>query len=275
MATLAASSVDVSGQACTFRVVPKERLVEAMQRTDGYDLAATTNAPRFGADVFIDLVDSALAAGPAQSLMLIRQQDWFDAFREVTGLTVDESPAGARLAAEHQQDMLIEYRPGQTVNDVPEGPVPDLALTVQAFWPQIPGGVDEYSFRDTLSVPPLRVTSKRIVRYRLLRYDHMIVYDEMEGMYGRPTGGFMGFIFSILGDAQLQQSRLAFADDGYHVMRARARKGFFTRTPVATFDPEGRGTEGIPDDRPDLASLAVSLALPIEVDYLPYPCDIG
>lgn len=264
-----APSLDPS---CQVRVVSRQELVQAMRQIQGYEIAATTNAPRFGAQVFLHLAAEAIAGG-GEGLLLIRQSDWFPAFLEVAGLGEEEAPPGARLAYEHRQDMLIDYTMDQVIDAVEEGPPPALALGVTIAWPHRSGGVREYSYEDTLSVPKMRVTSRRVVRYRLLAYDDMVVYDEMDGLSGRPTSGLLGVLFSIIGDARVVRSRIAVSEDGFQVVRARARKGFLSPVSIATFGPDGRGDRGVPDERSDLRALERALEAPVRVRYHPPRCD--
>ena len=242
-----------------------------MSRVEGYDIAATTNAPRFGADVFLDLAAAARAAGQ-DGLLYIRQTDWFPAFLEVSGLSADEAPPGARLAWLHRQDMLIDYHREQVLDTVKNAPTPEAALAVRIAWPDAAGGPRNYTYEDTLSVPTMRVTSQRVVRYRLLAYSDMIVYDEMEGLSGRPLTGLLGFLFSIIGDASVLQTRIAVSADGFQVLRARARKGFVSSTSVATFGPDGKGDKGVPSDRPDLKGLERTLERSLNVEYRSWRC---
>ncbi|MGH7504319.1 MAG: hypothetical protein ACRELX_01655, partial [Longimicrobiales bacterium] len=258
-------------QPCTVRIVSRQEIAGAMRRIRGYDIAATTNAPRLGADVFIDLATAAIGAGGTEDLLLVRQVDWFPAFLEVTGLTAEQAPPGARLAYEHRQDMLIDYHRDRVLAGVEEGPAPDIALAVRIEWPPAPGAPGEYSYEDTLSIPKVRVTSQRVVEYRLLEFGDMIVYDRMEGLSGRPTSGLLGIIFAILGDASVVESRIAVSANGFQVVRARAKK-VFTKTSIATFDPNGIGVEGIPPGRPDLRVLEAALEMPLRMRYRPFPC---
>jgi hypothetical protein len=261
----------LSAQVCSYHVVERPQLVDAMRRLDGYELAATTNAPRLGADVFLDLARRAIESG-RNDVLLIRQRDWFSAFLEVTGLSAEQAPPGARLAAEHEQDMLIEYRRSQVLREVNDGLGPVLALAVRASWPETSDGATRYTFEDTLSVPKMRVTSERVVEYRLLQYEGMIIYDRMEGLSGRPLGGFLKILLAILGDARVVQTRHAFAADEYQVMRATAKKGPFSRTAVVTIEPSGRGLENTPSGRPDLDELADALDTDLDVHYYKHPC---
>lgn len=270
--TTPASALHDARAQCTARTVSYPELVAAMRRVTGYDIAATTNAPRLGADVFLQLAGAAIAERATYDLLRIRQEDWFPAFLEVTGLTAGEAPPGARLAYEYRQDMLIDFHRDRVVESVEQGPEPETALAVRIEWPLSRRGPDTYSYEDTLSVPKMRVTSRRVVEYRLLAYDDMIVYDRMEGLSGRPISGLLGVLFSVLGDAQVTESRIAVSDDGFQVLRARAKKGFISSTSVATFDPAGAGEKGVPSDRPDLRRLEDVLDVPLEVRYGPFPC---
>src|SRR3989304_2367044 len=71
-----------------------------------------------------------------------------------------------------------------------------------------------YSYDDTRASPNLRVTQKRLIRYRLLDYGDRIWYAEVEGLHGRPTSGVLGALFGLIGEARVLESRSAFAVDG-------------------------------------------------------------
>ena len=124
----------------------------------------------------------------------------------------------------------------------------------------------------SVSEPRLQVTSHREITHRILEFDDgMVFYDEIRGVSGRPTSGFAALLLSLIGEGGLQESRLAVAGDDILVVRARAKK-IFAMNVTAVVHPEGRGEEGIPPGRADLAELERLLLQPVEVKYLPVRC---
>ena len=113
------------------------------------------------------------------------------------------------------------------IEKVIEGPVPLLAANVTIGWPPSSSNRSRYSYDDKLAVPDLRVTNERIITYRLLDCGDMVAYDEIEGLLGRPTEGFLGLLFNMIGEGNVHWSRMTIAADGLQVSRARAGKGPF------------------------------------------------
>ena len=140
-----------------------------------------------------------------------------------------------------------------------------MALNVRAEWPA--GGADEFWYRDTLSTPPLKVTTQRLTRYRIMDYGDWIFTDEISGLTGRPLSGFLALIFKVLGEGSIVQSRMAVADDGMQVIVATAKKWFVTKTPTLTVPPNGKAIENIPPDRPDLLKIEEMLRQDVEIEY--------
>jgi hypothetical protein len=174
--------------------------------------------------------------------------------------------AAARAGFEHHQDALVEYGP-QVVDRVLKGPVPTMALDVTIFWPDSAGAPSEFSYKDTLSVPRMDVYDDRVIRFKLLQYDDMLVFDQVTGISVRPIG-FLSAIFAVLGKPDLKQTRIAVSADQWQVVRGRV-KVFpgISKTGTATIEPGGRGHEGIPPDRPDLRALKERMSRPIELRY--------
>ena len=99
-----------------------------------------------------------------------------------------------RLAFENAQDVQIDYR-GDRVVESAEGPRPAFAAHVTVWWPEKRGAPVSYSYEDLLSTPHLEVTNERLIAYRLLDVDGMVVYGQVEGLLGRPTSGILGVFF--------------------------------------------------------------------------------
>jgi hypothetical protein len=261
---LAAAPAPASGA----RVVPRSEILAAMRRRQGYDFTATTNGARFQAEVLLDLLRAS--AAPEERFLFVGHEDWFSSYLERAGLRADAAPVFVRLAHEHGQDLEVDARPGRVVELVTEGPQPRMAANVRIGWPSTQGGKDHYSYDDTLAIPDLRVTNERVLVYRLVDYGDMIVYDDVGGLRGRPTEGFLGFLFDVIGEGEVQWSRMTLSPDGLQVARARAAKGPFSVESTATVFPDGRVEKDLPAGRSDLLSLEKRLLEPRKVRYLPF-----
>ena len=68
-----------------------------MRQHADYNLAATTNGPRFQAEVFFWLARRVLASQPQGSRLFIRHQDWFEVFLDVAQLQPAQAPLPSRL----------------------------------------------------------------------------------------------------------------------------------------------------------------------------------
>lgn len=260
----------VSAQECQVHLtVTPEQLRNAMRRHGDYDVKATMNAARFGAEVVLELAREAQSQHPDAGPLVIRQDDWFDAYLEVAGITADDAPIGAKMAFQHQQDMQIEYRRNRVLATTPDSTAPPTALAIQAWWRD---GPDTYGYKDSLSIPPLKVSFERVITYRLLDFGDMIVYDSMTGMAGKPTTGAWGVLFSIIGLAQILQSRLAVSDDGLQLLRVSGKKWGFPKSSTVTIQRDGRGASGAPKKRPDLKPIETRLQAPLQIHYAPMSC---
>ena len=251
------------------RVVPRAEILAAMRTCQGYDLTATTNGPRFQAEVLLELLRANRARDPGGAVLFLGHAEWFAAYLERTGLPADAAPLFMRLALQHRQDLEVDDRAGRVVERVIEGPSPQLAANVRIGWPAARGGADRYSYDDTLAVPDLRVTNERIITYRLLDFGDFVAYDEIEGLRGRPTEGFLGVLFDIIGEGHVEWSRMAISADGLQVSRARASKGFFHVESSITVFPDGRVEKDLTKGRPDLLPLDQRVRQPLKIRYWP------
>lgn len=261
------------GQECgPLYQVPREEILEAMQSPGDYTLTATTNAARFGAEVLLRLVRARQQKDPDSMPLLVLQSDWFASHLKTAAVASEEMSVAARMGYEYQQDAVIEYGIDRVLAKVEEGPVPLMALSVRVFWRKAPNSPSEYSYLDTLSVPRLKVTNSREIRFKLVEYEDMLVFDQVTGISGRPLG-FFSVVFAVLGDPDFVHNRIAISEDQWQVMRGRAR-GFLgiSKTRTATFEPSGRGHEGVPADRPDLRELEERLTAPLRLRYKPTSC---
>ncbi len=232
-----------------------------------YNLLATTNSTRFTTAVILAVVREAMAESPDGPPLLLHHTDWYEAYREVTGLAPDEIPEFVKLAHEHGQDRIVDYRPGDTRIESKEGFEPELVVHVRVGWPEEPGGADKYSFIDTTTSPNIRVTNRRRVVYWLLDFGDMIVQDKIEGISARPIGGALGLLFSVIGDGNAAQNRFAVTHDGLVVTYAIVKKGPMKVEPITVTYPDGTVVTEFPEDRGDLRGIANYIKLPLEIKY--------
>jgi hypothetical protein len=246
--------------------VSREEILQAMSAHGAYSLTSTTTSARFGAEALLAIVRRRQREASGSTPILISQSDWFAAHQETAGVAYAEMSAAARAGFEHHQDILVDYGP-EVVDRVLEGPVPIMALDVTLFWPDSEGAPSEVSYRDTLSVPRMDVYDNRVIRFKLLEYDHMLVFDQITGISVRPMG-FLSALFAVLGKPDLKHTRIAVSADQWQVVRGRV-KVFpgISKTGTATIEPDGRGHEGIPADRDDLRTLKERISQPLELRY--------
>ena len=251
------------------QVVHRAEILAAMKARQGYDLTATTNGARFQAEVLLDLLRASRARDPGGAPLFIGHSEWFAAYLERTGLGPASAPLFMRLAHEYGQDVEVDGRAERVIEKVVEGTAPVLAANVTIGWSASGGKRSRYSYEDTLAVPDLKVTNERIITYRLLDCGDMVVYDEIEGLLGRPTEGFLGVLFNLIGEGNVYWSRMAIAADGLQVSRARAGKGPFKVETSVTVFPDGRVEKDLPAGRPDLKPLEQRLLQTRQVRYRP------
>ena len=246
--------------------VSRAEILQAMSAHGPYSLTSTTTSMRFGAEALLAIVRRRQRESPESTQLLIPQSDWFAAHLETAGVTYAAMSAAARAGFEHHQDALVDYGP-QVVEGVVEGPAPDMALDVTIFWPDSEGAADEFRYKDTLSVPRMDVYDSRVIRFKLLEYDSMLVFDRVTGISVRPVG-FLSAVFTVLGKPDLKQTRIAVSRDQWQVVRGRVNVfAGISKTGTATIEPGGRGHEGVPRDRPDLGALAEHMKRPLKLRY--------
>lgn len=251
--------------------VSREEILHAMSAHGAYSLTSTTTSMRFGAEALLAIVRGRQRKFPGSTHFLVRQDDWFAAHREAAGVTFAEMPEAARAGFEHHQDALVEYGP-RVVAQVLEGPAPIMSLDVTIFWPDSEGAPSEFSYRDTLSVPPMDVYDSRVIRFKLLEYDDMLVFDQVTGISVRPIG-FFSAVFAVLGKPDLKQTRVAVSADQWQVMRGQVKVfAGISKTGTATIEPGGRGHEGVPPGRADLRAMAEQMKRPLKLRYGPPSC---
>jgi hypothetical protein len=254
------------------RPVSRQEILEAMAATQGYNLRATTNGPRFQSEVLRRLVREARARDLEQRPLFIGHEEWFSAYLERAGLSAEGAPVFVQLAHRFGQDMQVDYRTDRVVAEVSSGPAPVLAVNVCIWWPAQQGAADSYSYEDDLSTPRLKVTNERVISYRLLEFADVTLFGDVQGLRGRPTSGILGLLFRLIGEGRIVENRMALSADGLQVARARARKALFEVVSTVTVYPDGRTEKDLPAGRPDLAALDVVLKRPLAVRYQTMPC---
>ena len=153
------------------------------------------------------------------------------------------------------------------VASVDVGPPLLLALAVKAFWPETPGLPRSFSYEDTFSDPNLRVTNQRVVSYKLLKFRDFTLYDQISGVSGRPTTGFFKFLFPMLGDGRVLQSRSAITADGLQIVSTHAKLLWFNANPIVTIQKNGRASETIDRTRRDIRQIETTLKQEIRIRY--------
>lgn len=250
--------------------IPQQRIAKAMQveGAKGYDLERTSNGVRLQAAVILDVVRERLRTDPDRRPFWLGHSDYFHAYLTVTGLAAEDAPTFARIGHEYGEDHVIDYRADRVVDEIRQGAQPDLAINVIAGWPAAPGAPEFYTYEDNESDPPLRVTHERTNSYRVLTFGDIIVYDDIDGIRGRATGGVLGLMFRVIGDGRAERSRMTVSSDGLQITRTTARKGPLRVTQTATVFPDGSAIRGIPDGRPDLDAIEDRLRAPLRIRYV-------
>lgn len=244
-------------------------LTEAMREEHGYERRVTTNQSRFQTRVLLRLARGARADSSASTVLFIDYDDWFHAYLEALELRADEVPFTVNLTHQYQFDIFVDGRVDAVVERVETGTPPLQALNV--LWRSRLGTA--YGYRDSLARPELEVRFEPSVSYRLLEFEGMVVLDDIGGVQGRPATGPLSLLFRLLGQARAVWSRSAIAADGWQVVRAKGRKGPFSRTATVTVQPDGTADVGVPADRPDLADLERRLKEQIAIVYYPWQRD--
>lgn len=254
------------------RVVSRQEIRAAMAGSQGYNLLATTNGPRFQSEVVLRLARQAQASDPQRTPLFLGHREWFLAYLERTGLTAERAPLFVRLADQYGQDMVVDYRREKVIEQAAPSALPHMALNVCIWWPRGAGSAASYSYEDTLSTPRLKVTNERVITYRLLDYGDLTVFRQVEGLRGRPTTGILGVLFQVIGEGHVVESRMALAADGLQVSRARARKLLIEVATTVTVYPDGRTEKDVPPGRADLAASEARLKQRLELKHPPLDC---
>ena len=246
--------------------VSREEIRQAMSAHGAYSLTSTTTSMRFAAEALLAIVRRRQRESPQSTQLFISQDDWFAAHQKTAGVMYSAMSAAARAGFEHHQDALVDYGP-QVVERVVKGPAPLMSLDVMIFWPDSGDAPEEFSYKDTLSVPRMDMYDSRVIRFKLLEYDSMLVFDRVTGISVRPVG-FLSALFTLIGKPDLKQTRIAISSDQWQVVRGQVKVfAGISKTGTATIEPGGRGHEGVPPARPDLAALAKGMKRPLELRY--------
>ena len=263
----------LAGVEGAYNVVDRSEVLEAMRQHYGdYELTSTTNGAWL-ADVVFYLARQARDRDPDGLPLFIGHEAWFRSFLAVTGRTEETVPEYALLNYRYEQNMEVDYRLDRVIQEVEEGPMPELAVNVRISWEDGPGKPDRYSYLDTLSTPRFKVTNWQVMTYRLLDFGDWAVYDEIEGITGRPKSGVLALLFRVIGEGRIAHSRMAISEDGIQVSRTRAEKAFMEVTTTVTVHPDGTMEKDVPADRSDLLELEKRLKQPLEIDYVELPDD--
>ena len=267
-----AAAQAATAQDCENRQVEADELRDVVASIDGYDITATTNQGRFVADVLLGLAAGFHARDPDGRPFEIAPRDFFDSVVSVAGVDPEKMPIGFRRALEVGQVFTVDYRQARLVDGGSVTGDIQQALAVSVRWSD--DGPDHYEFEDTDASPNVLLRYQREVNYRLVRLPDRVLYDEVEGLSGRPTSGALGALFRMLGRARIQSSHFAVADDCSLVAYTRGRR-LFPFSTLATVRPDGSTLRGVPDDRDDLDALGQRLSRLPDIRYsgsAPEPC---
>jgi hypothetical protein len=251
--------------------VSRKEILDAMSRHGAYSVTSTTTSIRFAGEALLAIVQRRKHEAPASTHLKINHADWFAAHLKTAGVSYREMSEAARASFRRRRDALVDYGP-RIVEKVVEGPAPVLALDITLFWPDTGDALPEFSYRDTLSHPRVDVYHQRVVRFKLLQYKDLLLFDQIQGISVRPLG-FMSAVFAVLGKPDLRQIRVAVSSDQWQVMRGTVNVfAGITKTGTGAIEPGGRGHENIPRHRADLRAMAEQIKRPLELRYGPPSC---
>src|SRR6056297_2477496 len=272
---LLASMIPISGNAteCPHALVDVVTMRNVIDGIEGYDIAATTNQSRFVADFLFKLAKRPGISGPSRTFQ-VQPERFFEAWLDVTGRRAENAPLSMQQVLAHRQRFVIDTRTRVTIS--PASFEARQVLAIHASWPETSDAPGHYSYHDTAAVPSIRLRHDRIITYQLIDFGGFVAYENMQGIRGRPTSGALGALFSLLGMAEIRQSRFAVAGDQTQVNWSRVKK-LFSFTALTTITPEGIARRGIPSGRTDLHALAELLETKIGVEAQKSPppaCDL-
>ncbi len=242
-------------------------ILAAMRPERDYDAATTANSGRFQANVYLRLARQSRDALGAD-IILIDHEDWYQAFRDYSGLTDEEVPELLRLMREHGQDAVLDLREGAVIKRLERGRMPELAMNVRLAFEARDGAADSYSYEDRLADPAVLVHNDSVVTFRLMNFGDQVFHDEIRGSKIRPLTGSLGALFAVIGLAEIRSVRMAVADDGTSVSIATARKALVSIPAAVTTSPWGRSERGVSPLRDDLLAIERRLRQPFEFKYV-------
>ncbi len=254
--------------------VSYQEILLAMQTQSGYDYTKSTNVARFQANVLFQIAYNSLEKDTNRTILLIGHLEWFNAYKKFIGLSNSELPSYAHLAKDFKQDQLLDFRQGKVYEKIVQGRKPILAMNVVLGWSLSTGLPSRYFYIDTLSTPNLKVTNSNKITYRLLDFGNMILYDDIVGLTGQPTTGFLGLLFKFIGEGQVVQSKSTISHDNIFISRAKAKKGPFQIESTLTILPNGNAQKGLPKNRKYLKSSEKFLQQPLKINYIPFEPEI-
>ena len=77
------------------------------------------------------------------------------------------------------------------------------------FWPDTGGAPSEFKLQGySLASARMDVYHQRIVQFKLLGYEDLLLFDRIRGISVRPLG-FLSAVFAVLGKPDLRQTRVA------------------------------------------------------------------
>lgn len=249
--------------------IKSDEILKAMLTQQGYKITATTNVARFQGSVLLQIAKNSLAEDSTSKLLYINGLNWYEAYQKLTGYNDIKMPMYSHLSVKCRQNQLLDLRENKIFSKNKKLPTPNLAMNVIVGWKKEDYNADFYTFNDTLSNPVLKVINSRQITYRILEFDDMIYYGEMQGVAGQPTSGLLGLIFDVIGEGKMMWSRFAITSDGIQINRAKAKKGLFEIESTLTIYPNGVTEKNIPKDATELKFYERLLKKPLKYEFVP------
>ena len=249
--------------------IKHQKIFEAMDTQKGYDITATTNVARFQLFTLIQVAKNSLKQNPSKKLLYLNYLEWRKAYKMVSKLKNSQFPEFSNCAIIHKQNLLLDLRENKVIKKVIKGPQPKFAFNVILGWPKTIYSKEFFFFNDTLSTPNLRVRNNRVITYRILDFGHMVMYDDINGIYGKPSTGIFGLIFKFISEARIIWSKITINVDEIQITRAKAKKGIFEIESTVTIYPNGFTLKNLPSKRHDLEQFEKYVTQTVEIKYFP------
>lgn len=263
---------DEALESSRYQEVSYEEMVRAisLEREKGYDLTASTNGSRLWAFTAFKLVEWARARLPNGPPLYIDPDAYFRAYREGALGPGEAVPQWVQVAYDYRQRTLIEYRTDNVVDSGESTNVPLEALAICTWWPESENDSDQFEYEDTISSPNLLIVNEREVRYYLMRFEQYFMWDEIQGVRGRPTSGWLKGVFWVIGTGKVEWSRMAITAEGSQVVHAHGSKFRIGKTTTVLIQPDGAGVK-VPKNDSDLAEILAEIERDVEVRYWAWP----